>query len=40
MQLLDDITAPNLPYPYEMVFKFNEDRRNRHVVDTYVRSFY
>ncbi|CAL1534393.1 unnamed protein product [Lymnaea stagnalis] len=40
MKLLDDLSAPKLPYPYDMIFKFNEDRRNRHVVDTYVRSLY
>ncbi|XP_059178411.1 1-deoxyxylulose-5-phosphate synthase YajO-like [Physella acuta] len=38
MQQLDDLSKPKLPYPYEMVFRLNEDRRNVNGVDQYVRS--
>ncbi|KAH9488527.1 hypothetical protein Btru_062172 [Bulinus truncatus] len=37
MQLLDDLSKPAVPYPYDMVFKMNEDRQNQ-LTDHYVRS--
>ncbi|CAL1534394.1 unnamed protein product [Lymnaea stagnalis] len=40
MQQLDDLSKPTLPYPYEFVFRFNEDRRNPNTTDHYVRSLY
>ncbi|KAH9488528.1 hypothetical protein Btru_062175 [Bulinus truncatus] len=36
MQLLDDLSKPAVPYPYDMVFKMNEDRQNQ-ITDHYVR---
>ncbi|XP_059142377.1 uncharacterized oxidoreductase YrpG-like [Physella acuta] len=38
MQQLDDLSQTKLPYPYEMVFRMNADRRNTNAVDQYVRS--
>ncbi|KAH9488526.1 Aldo-keto reductase dtxS3 [Bulinus truncatus] len=37
MQLFDDMSKPPVPYPYDMIFKCNEDRLN-HFTDHYVRS--
>ncbi|XP_055862443.1 uncharacterized oxidoreductase YrpG-like [Biomphalaria glabrata] len=39
MQQLDDLSKPPLPYPYEMIFRLNTDRGNRHAVNQYVQSF-
>ncbi|KAH9502885.1 hypothetical protein Btru_074718 [Bulinus truncatus] len=38
MQQLDDLSLPELPYPYEMVFRLNTDRLNSHAVNQYVQS--
>ncbi|GFO43570.1 4-deoxy-l-erythro-5-hexoseulose uronic acid reductase [Plakobranchus ocellatus] len=38
MNQLDEISAPGVPYPYEMVFSLNKDRVNTTVHDYFVKS--
>ncbi|CAG5122221.1 unnamed protein product [Candidula unifasciata] len=38
MQRLDDVSAPKLLYPYDMVFTTNENRRNPTTSNFYVKS--
>ncbi|BFZ05483.1 hypothetical protein BsWGS_08522 [Bradybaena similaris] len=38
MQQLDDVSAQPLTYPYEMVYKANQDRQNPQAGDYYVKS--
>ncbi|GFO20970.1 4-deoxy-l-erythro-5-hexoseulose uronic acid reductase [Plakobranchus ocellatus] len=38
MNQLDEVSTPDVPYPYEMVFKLNKDRVNTTVYDYFVKS--
>ncbi|GFO26584.1 4-deoxy-l-erythro-5-hexoseulose uronic acid reductase [Plakobranchus ocellatus] len=38
MNQLDEVSALELPYPYEMVFRLNKDRVNTNVSDYFVKS--
>ncbi|GFO20964.1 4-deoxy-l-erythro-5-hexoseulose uronic acid reductase [Plakobranchus ocellatus] len=38
MNQLDEVSAPDVPYPYYMVFKLNKDRVNTRVNDYFVKS--
>ncbi|KAK3788246.1 hypothetical protein RRG08_029042 [Elysia crispata] len=37
MKQLDDVSAPEIPYPYVMINRANEDRVNRYTSDYYVK---
>ncbi|GFO26591.1 4-deoxy-l-erythro-5-hexoseulose uronic acid reductase [Plakobranchus ocellatus] len=38
MNQLDEVSAPDVPYPYDMVFKLNRDRVNTRANDYFVKS--
>ena len=38
MAQLDEISTPDLPYPYEMVFRMNSNRVNNYTYDHFVKS--